>query len=216
MKVCLPFAVAIMAVACPIGDAWARQEALLSVTAGQMPTDTASDGATKLTLEENAELGGKALKVVYVPGDSFGDRVSKITNWKPFIALEFDAFNPERENVTVILTVKHRRTTSYDTRVDMPVVLRPGKNSVKIGIDEMLNVNGTAPDLSSVSRWYIACEQGSTKNFGGSRAPPSRSCCRRGDLGCRGRAEACAQGARCSLSRAVGPVYAVVTTAWER
>ena len=161
MKACLLFVVAVMVVAWPTGDSFARQEALLNVTAGQMPTDTASDGATRLTLEENAELGGKALKVVYVPGDSFGDRVSRITNWKQFIALEFDAFNPAQENVTVTLTVKHRRTTSYDTRVDVPVVLRPGRNAVKIGLDEMLNVNGTAPDLSNVSRWYIACDEGS-------------------------------------------------------
>ena len=76
--------------------------------------------------------------------DSFGDRVAKIKNWKQFISLQFDVFNPSRNTVRLTLTVKHRRTTSYQTRVDVPIVLKPGKNSVTIGVDEMLNVNGVS------------------------------------------------------------------------
>ena len=144
------------------GDAPARKESLLSFTSGQLPTDTASDGKTSLALEERGELGGKVLKVVYASGDSFGDRVSRVKDWKQFVALEFDAFNPGGEDVRLTLTVKHRRTTGFPTRVDVPVALKPGKNSARIGIDEMLNVNGTVPDLSSVDRWYLACEEGKT------------------------------------------------------
>jgi len=140
----------------------ARKEALLHVSRGQVPNDTGSDGATKLSLVEKPELGGTALKVVYAAGDSFGDRVARVRNWKQFIRLEFDAFNPSKERVRVTLTVKHKRTTSYQTRVDVPVMLKPGKNSVQIGIDEMVNVNGSLPDLSRVGRWYIACDQGKT------------------------------------------------------
>ena len=51
-------------------------------------------------------------------------------------------------------TVKHKRTTSYQTRVDFPFALNPGKNEVKIGIDELTNVNGTSPDLSAVGKWH--------------------------------------------------------------
>ena len=144
------------------GAAFARREALWSAGQGQLPTDTASDGKTLLSIEEKPELGGKALKVVYASGDAFGDRVARVKDWKPFITLEFDAFNPAQEDVHLTLTVRHRRTTGFPTRVDMPVVLKPGKNSVKIGIDEMVNVNGSLPDLSSVTRWYLACEEGKT------------------------------------------------------
>jgi len=144
------------------GEAFAGKQPLLSFSRGQLPTDTASDGASKLTLEDVAELGGKALKIVYADGDSFGDRVAKVRNWKPFISLEFDAMNPSQQDVRLSLTVKHRRTTSYQTRVDVPLVLKPGKNSVRIGIDDMVNVNGSTPDLAAVDRWYIACDPGTT------------------------------------------------------
>jgi hypothetical protein len=145
-----------------VAEAHARKAALLEVSKGQLPNDTASDGLTKLSIEKLAELGGPALKVVYHAGDSFGDRQARVTNWKDFITLEFDAFNPAGENVGLTLTVKHRRTTSYQTRIDVPITLKPGKNSVRIGIDEMLNVNGSTPDLTSVGRWYIACEADKT------------------------------------------------------
>jgi hypothetical protein len=141
-------------------DAWARKEPLLNVSQGQLPTDTGSDGATKFAIEENKELGGPALKVVFAAGDSVGDRIAKVSNWKPFTALEFTAFNPGPANVNLIFSVRHKRTTSYQTRVDMPVALKPGRNEIRIGIDEMLNVNGSAPDLANVVRWYFAAEAG--------------------------------------------------------
>jgi hypothetical protein len=143
-------------------EAHARKVALLAVSQGQAPNDTASDGLTKLTIEEHAELGGRVLKVVFHPGDSFGDRQARVSNWKDFITLQFAVFNPSNEDVRVTLTVKHRRMTSYQTRVDVPRTLKPGKNSVTIGIDEMLNVNGSTPDLTNVDRWYIACEPDKT------------------------------------------------------
>src|SRR5262249_39359830 len=50
----------------------------------------------------------------------------------------------------------HGRSTSYQTRVVVPIKLKAGKNAVKLGIDEMTNVNNSAPDLANVVRWYIA------------------------------------------------------------
>jgi hypothetical protein len=144
------------------GSAMARQEALFYAAQGQIPNDTGSDGATKMTIEDSKELGGKVLKVVFASGDSFGDRQARVKNWKPFIALQFDVLNPAKDDVRLTLTVRHKRTTSYQTRVDHPLTLKPGKNAVKIGIDELMNVNGSAPDLSEVGKWYLACEEGKT------------------------------------------------------
>jgi len=143
-------------------QASARDAALLDVSEGQIPNDTGSDGKTVFTIEEQADLGGPALKVVFAPGDSFGDRVAKVEDWTPFIALAFDVFNPSEVDVRLTFTLKHRRTTSYQTRVDAPFTLKPGKNSVRLGVDELRNVNGSAPDLKAVQRWYIACVQGKT------------------------------------------------------
>ncbi len=112
-----------------------------------------------MTIDDCKELGGKALKVVFAKGDSFGDRQARVANWKPFISLQFKAFNPGQQKVPLTLTVKHKRTTSFQTRVDFPFTLNPGKNEVKIGIDELVNVNGSAPDLSGVGKWYFACAE---------------------------------------------------------
>ena len=152
----------LLATACAAREAAARQEALLNVGQGQIPNDTGSDGLTTMTIEESKELGGKALKVVFAKGDSFGDRQARVKNWKQFVSLQFNAFNPSQQKVSLTLTVKHKRTTSFQTRVDFPVALNPGKNEVKIGIDELLNVNGSAPDLSAVGKWYFACEETAT------------------------------------------------------
>jgi hypothetical protein len=148
----------VLATACAANKAAARQEALLNVGQGQIPNDTGSDGQTTMTIDECKELGGKALKVVFAKGDSFGDRQARVKNWKQFVSVEFNAFNPSQQKVPLTFTVKHKRTTSFQTRVDFPFALAPGKNAVKIGIDELVNVNGSAPDLSAVGKWYFACE----------------------------------------------------------
>ncbi len=145
-----------------VREAMARQEPLLDFAKGQMPNDTGSDGATTYSIEDSKELGGKVLKVVFAAGDSVGVRSSRVKNWKPYVSLEFEAFNPASETVNLIFTVKHKRSTNLATRIDVPIALKPGKNSIKIGIDEMLNTNGSAPDLANVVRWYFACEAGKT------------------------------------------------------
>jgi hypothetical protein len=145
----------VLAAAMSAGEAWARKDALLNVAGGQIPDDTGSDGATKMTIEDKAQLGGKALKVVFAPGDSFGVRSSKVRNWKPYITLEFEVFNPEKGDVGLQFNVRHKRSTSYQTRVEHGFTVKPGKNSIKIGLDEMANVNGSVPDFSDAQRWYI-------------------------------------------------------------
>lgn len=89
----------LLATACAVSQAVASQEALLNVGQGQIPNDTGSDGATTMTIEQCKELGGKAVKVVFAKGDSFGDRQARVANWKRFISLQFKAFNPSKQKV---------------------------------------------------------------------------------------------------------------------
>jgi hypothetical protein len=77
--------------------------------------------------------------------DSFGDRQARVTNWTGFACLQFDAFNPGQKNVPLMLTIKHGQTTNLQTRVDVPVVLKPGKSSVRLAIDRLVNTNGSRP-----------------------------------------------------------------------
>ena len=134
----------------------AEKADLMNFTKGQLPSDTGSDKQF-YSIVDQPDLG-KALKVDFPPGDSFGDRSAKVTDWKRYASVEFDAVNPGKENVKFGFNVAHRRSTNYQTRVEMPFTLKPGKNHVRLGIDEMANVNGSAPDLAHVTRWFIASQ----------------------------------------------------------
>lgn len=128
---------------------------LLDVSKGQKPNDTGSDGESKMTIEKLPDLG-PALKVVFAPGDSFGDRSARVKNWTTYSFLRFEVLNPSREKVGIELNVNHKRTTAYESRVVREISLDPGRNTVRIPIEELVNVDGSAPDLSSVGKWYIA------------------------------------------------------------
>ena len=141
-------------------------EKLLDVAGGRTPNDTASDGNTKFSFLDNADLGGKALKVDLAEGDSFGNKGTGPKNWKQFIAVEFSAINPTSKPVPLVFTVRHARTTNFQTRSDTEITLQPGKNTIRIGVDEMLNVNGTAPDLTNVTQWYFSGTEPVTLLFG--------------------------------------------------
>jgi hypothetical protein len=129
---------------------------LLDFSKGQLFTDTGSDEKT-YSEAEHPDLG-KCVKVEFRSGDSVGDRVARVKNWKPFAALEFDAVNVGKEAIKMNLNVLHRRTTNFATRVVVPFTLKPGKNHIRIGTDEMTNTNGSVPDLTSVNKWYIGVE----------------------------------------------------------
>src|SRR5207237_407965 len=89
---------------------------------------------------------------------SFGDRAARVTNWKPFSTLGFDAFNPTNADVKLSFVVRHKKSTNFATRVEVPFVLKPGLNEVRLDVTDMANTNGSRPDLGNVVRWYIAKE----------------------------------------------------------
>jgi hypothetical protein len=157
----LALGLAAVAVLASPGQAPAPKGYLLHVTKGQVPNDTGQDDKTKPEIVDDfKELGGKALKVAFAPSDSIGMRTAAVKNWKRFAVLRLDVFNPAKEPVDLELNVTHGRSTSFQTRVVMPIKLKPGKNEVKIGIDDMTNVNGSAPDLANVVRWYVNDSKG--------------------------------------------------------
>lgn len=161
-----------------------RRVPLLNVSKGKLPNDTALEKQSKLTIESAPrELGGgKAMKVVFADGDSFGmSRGASVRDWEPFSTVEFAAFNPLRKSVKLSFVVRHGGTTGFQTRVDLPVTLKPGKTEVRLNIAEMVNVNGSKPDLSDVVHWYLACHPGQTPTLyfsdfwlTGGKATPSR------------------------------------------
>jgi hypothetical protein len=143
------------------GQPPASRAYLLNLAKGQTFTEIGSDDKTRPeVVADFKELGGKALKVTFFKGDSVGDRLAKVKNWKPFTTLRTNVFNPSKENVKLGLNIFHGRSTNYNTRIEQMVVLKPGKNEVSIGIDELQNTNGTVPALSDVRKWYFADTEG--------------------------------------------------------
>ncbi|MFO1041102.1 MAG: hypothetical protein U0941_04905 [Planctomycetaceae bacterium] len=156
---------ALLLVSHAYGQDSARQGSvpLISPSKGQIPNDTGSDGQSKLTIEKQADLGpNPALKVVFAPGDSFGDRSSRVKNWKPYARLRLDVLNPASDTVNLEFNVNHKRTYNYQTRTVYPIKLKPGRNAVSIDLVSLVNVNGTSPDLANVIKWYFNCEEGKT------------------------------------------------------
>ena len=144
-----------------VGQSAVTTTALISPTKGQIPNDTGSDGKTAMTIAKSTELGGDALKVVFAPGDSFGDRDSRVKNWKPYSRVKFTVQNPG-EATTLEFNVNHKRTFNYQTRTVHPIKLKPGRNPITFELDSLVNVNGSSPDLANVVKWYINCEEGKT------------------------------------------------------
>ena len=144
-----------LGLACWTPSTQAHREMLLDVSHGQKPSSTGSNQIL-YSLGECQELGAAALKVQFPPGDSFGDQSAKISNWQPFTHLEFSVFNPAAEPVTLALNIKHQQTNSYSMGVDLPLSIRPGRQDVKLSLASLLNTDGSAPNLASVSRWYFA------------------------------------------------------------
>jgi hypothetical protein len=134
---------------------------LLDVSKLQTFSDVGSGDKTKPEVVEALEgLDGKCVRVVFFKGDSVGDRVARVKNWKPFATLHLSAFNPGADTVLLGLNIVHARSTNYSTRIEIPVALKPGKNDVKVGIDELRNTDGSVPALTDIRRWYFADAQG--------------------------------------------------------
>lgn len=155
---------------------------LLDVRKGQIPNDTGMEDQTKMSLVDLPQLGGKALKVQLVAEDSFGVSKSREADWKKFERLRFVAFNPGADIIKLELNVVHSGSKAYETRIARDVELKPGKSEHSLPIAEMTNVDGSAPELGQVMRWYFADgnQKPSTFYFGdvwleSGEAPPSDS-----------------------------------------
>lgn len=129
---------------------------LIDPAKGQQFNDTGSDGQTKFSIVEHEALGGPALQVVFVAGDSAGDSLVRVKDWRPYESLDFEAVNPGAKPVQLGLAIRHRNSTNYQTRIDQPLTLAPGVNRFRIPLRSLQNVNGTLPDLGSVRHWYFA------------------------------------------------------------
>lgn len=145
----------------------ADRAALIDVAAGEIPNDTALENKTRLDLVEHPDLG-RVLKVAFASGDSVGDTRVRVKEWSRFQRFEFQAHNPADGDVKLLLTVKHRGTSGYRTRIDVPLALHPGSNTVKLDLRKLRNIDGSRPDLSAVRHWYLSAPGGEPTLYFGS------------------------------------------------
>ena len=138
-----------------------RTAYLLNISEGQTFTEIGSGDRTKPELVEDfKQLGGKALKVAFSRGDSVGGRVATVKNWTQFHTLRVNVFNPGRNTVKLGLNIFHARSTNFATRIELPIVLTPGKNEIAVRIAGLRNTGGSAPALNDIRRWYFADAEG--------------------------------------------------------
>jgi hypothetical protein len=130
--------------------------ALINVSAGQKPTDVGSDSLDKLSVVESKELGGQALRVFQLAGDTFGQGQMKITDWSAFKELRVSTFSPAKDDLELTLTISHSGSKDFDSRIDIPVTLPAGKGEISVPLAGLKNNGGGAPNMKQIKRWYLA------------------------------------------------------------
>ncbi len=149
--------------AAPQPAAAGKKAVLWGFTKGELPRDSAN---VKSSLTEDARLGGVCLKAQFAKDSFFADWALNIKDWRPFASLKFAAVNPGDKPATLGLTIKHKGTAGYDTRVDRSFALAPGKNELEVALTGIANNDGTAADLSEVKMLTIASGEEATILFG--------------------------------------------------
>ena len=81
------------------------QSILIDLDSGQLPNDTGLDNRTLLSITDYERLGGKALKVIYAPSDSFGNNNVGETNWGAFETFDFEVYNPPAMRIHLFMIV---------------------------------------------------------------------------------------------------------------
>jgi len=140
-----------------------KKAVLWGFTKGELPRDSAN---VKSSLAEDARLGGVCLEAQFAKDSFFADWALRIKDWRPFATLKFAAVNPSDKPVALALTIKHKGTAGYDTRVDRSFALAPGKNELEVALTGIANNDGAAADLSAVNMLTIACGEEATILFG--------------------------------------------------
>jgi len=141
----------------------ARKATLIAISKGTLPKDVAD---VELSLAEEPQLGGVALKARFGKDAWFADSNLSIKDWRGFASLKFVALNPGKEPVSIDLTIKHKGTKDYDTRVDRTFALAPGKNPISIPLAGIANNDGSSADLSVVNILTVSCGTDATVLFG--------------------------------------------------
>jgi hypothetical protein len=139
---------------------YARGEAILVPSQGQVPND--SSGKVSITIADETDFDGRYLKVSFVDGGSFGQSRPPIADWRRHETLKFEVVNPEKMSIMLSLAIKHKGSRDFGTRADSTRIVKPGRQHITVPLKGLKDNNGSASYLSAVGHWYIACAQKKT------------------------------------------------------
>ena len=134
------------------------QDTLVPVRNGVLPNDTS--GPVRMELAAHPRLSGRCLKVVYLKGgSSFGQSYTRVQDWTQATQFQVEVWNPLGAVIDVTWTLRHAGSTSFAKRIDKPIQLKSGSNTIAFALTRLKNNDGSRPDLSHVKHWYIACSR---------------------------------------------------------
>ncbi len=137
------------------GQPKAGRTYLVNARAGLLPNDTGSPKTTFAKIDD-AQFGSVFTVAL---ADSIGQSKPPVRNWAGFTTLVLTMAKREAGNVKLNLNIKHTQTKNYATRIDVPVIVKPGRNEIRLAIADLKNSNGSSPDLSDVKHWYLATDK---------------------------------------------------------
>ena len=145
------------------------QKLLLANLSEPLPFEAVEGAQLSLSDDHAAELGGKALKVVFVKPESvlsmgYWGGGEHPNNWTGYNALRFEAFNAGDKVVNCYIAIRDQ-TPGYEARADMQFRLEPGMNKVDLPISTIATNAGKQLDKAHVTQWYIAVDQATTVYF---------------------------------------------------
>jgi|GEM_PF-5061228 len=88
--------------------------------------------------------------------------------WKDYDYFKFELYNPKQEKITMTFVVKPYKDAGYKNRLDYPVVLNPGKNTVEIELAGAMTNGGVVLDWKkSIAQWNLTYVKNNTSRLEG-------------------------------------------------
>jgi hypothetical protein len=145
-----------------VSIASAKKMYVVNVDKGEMPNDISGCEVT-LTEDNATTKGGLMLKIVSSKESWWvGEQNPKRGRWDGYDYFVFDAYNPEKNPISLVFTVKPVSGASYNERFNQSIVLRPGKNRVEISIAGATTNGGDAINWKKkIAQWNISEYQSS-------------------------------------------------------
>ena len=144
---------------------------LVKIQSGEMFSDVAADVAQALS-EENTGGNAASLKVTWSNADgSCGVYNPALKDWSAANTLVISIYYPGKDlaKLSLVVAPKDLKGKSrYEARSDSSYMVKPGQNTIKIPLGDLVTNGGQPLDLKEVQQFYFTADPkivGSEKSF---------------------------------------------------